>query len=69
MATDDRRTLGKMDPATLFTLEGSDKVRLNLPPVPLPGSQKKLALHFDFEVEMVAGIIARLQELQAKIKH
>ncbi len=68
MAADDR-TLGKMDPATLFTLQGSDKVRLSLPPVPIPGTQKKMALNFDFEPEMVAGMIARLQELQAKMRN
>lgn len=66
---DDDRMYAEVDPAKLLTLYDSRTVRLKLPPLMLAELQEPLNIHLDFDAEMLDLMIARLKELQARIRN
>jgi hypothetical protein len=66
---DDDRMSAEVDPAKLLTLYDSHTVRLKLPPLLLAELHEPLNIHLDFDAEMLDLMIARLKELQARMRN
>jgi hypothetical protein len=66
---DDDRMFAEVDPATLLTLHDGQTVRLKLPPLVLADLREPLNIHLDFDAETLDLVIARLKQLQARMRN